>query len=157
MDPVSKVLNTPVTIIFTVNGAPVEYSFHELTIGEAAVYRSRLQAKAVSDWQKRLKLVAATIESERERTKYRMEAASAEPNWEPELARLSSTEEGIKWALQVGAVPSLSDVAFAAINDNGDNADALVQAINTTFGIKPEKKAEASAEANPPVSQPPNQ
>jgi hypothetical protein len=154
MDDVSKVLNTPVTVVFQVNGANAEYAFHELTIGEMAGFRSKLRGRAVSDWQRRLKLVAATIESERERRAYLLEAAATEPDWTAEVTRVSSTEDGIRWGLQSSASPALTDAVFAQINSDPENADALLLAINTCFGIRPETKTEGSTESNPPSPSP---
>ena len=152
MNQVDKVLNTPVLVTFKLGGdKTATYEFHELTLLEHSELRAKLMHRARNEWLDRIKAIAGTVDSDRERRKFLAEAAQHEPDWTPELVRLSFTPEGIQWGLQLGAKPRLTDEVIKQLNQVAENSDAVGQALAALSGqTYTPPKAEANAETEQP-------
>ena len=159
METIDKLLNAPIIVVFKIGDKNVEFSFRELSQRKTVEYRSKLMSRARSEWLERIKSIGQTIDNDKERRKYLVEAAQQEPDWYPELSRLSTTTDGIKWALQLGATTDLSNDVFEQLNRHMENITAVTQAMNVVLGIHPTEtpNVEAGAAADPiPGPQPGN-
>ena len=150
MTPVDKLLNAPVMVTFDLgNGRKIDFGFRELTTLQLSEYRAKLLHVARNEWLTRIKDIAGTISNDKERRKYFVEAAQHEPDWEPELVRLSITVNGIKWGLQAGSVPELTDEVFDMLNSTDGNQPAVERGMSAIMGIKPVPEGEEQKGAKP--------
>ncbi len=136
MSSIDKLLNAPVMVTFDLgNEEKKEFEFREFTTLQNSKYRAKLLNIARTEWLTRVRYISGTIGHELERRKYLVEAAHHEPDWEPDIARLSTTLDGFKWAMQLVAVPELTDKDFERLNELPSNADSIIRAMTTILGI----------------------